>query len=342
MSTPISANALPDNLDAVLDLVGRLARRAAGGGYIYRGEPKAYPAVSSGLYRWYADIEAPAFDIEKVQAEILEQARGYTAETDEFAILSQLQHHGGATNLIDFTTDFLVALFFACNGEPSKSGRVVLLANTGGDYQVREPNEPSHRIIAQKSVFVRPNKGFVEPDGVVEIPRDLKQPILDYLREAHGIFTETVYNDLHGFIRHQGIHRSAYTEFFKGVTADDERNYSQAIEHYSRAIELNPQFFPAYNNRGAGYFRIGDYKSAIRDYNSALELSPGNPVIHYNIGEVKLHLGEWDNARDALITAKGGGGDIVALFRNDYESVADFEQHTGRTVPGDIAEMLGG
>lgn len=342
MSTPTAASTPPDELDAVLEIVGQLARRAAGGGYIYRGEPKAYPTVSSGLYRRYADIEAPAFDIEKVQAEILEQARGYTAETDEFAILSQLQHHGGATNLIDFTNDFLIALFFACNGEPEESGRVVLLANTGADYQVIEPNEPSHRIIAQKSVFVRPNKGFVEPDGVVEVPCDLKQPVLDYLREAHGIFTETVYNDLHGFIRHQGIHRSAYTEFFKGVTADDKRNYSQAIEHYSRAIELNPQFFPAYSNRGVDYFNIGDYESAIRDYNSALELSPGNPVIHYNLGEVKLHLGEWDSARDAFIIAQRMGVNIVAAFRNDYESVADFEQRSGLTVPAEIAEMLGG
>ena len=236
MSTPTAAGTLPDALDAVLEIVGALARRAAAGGYIYRGEPEAYPAVSSSLYRWYADIEAAAFDIEQVQAEILEQARGYTAETDDFEILSQLQHHGGATNLIDFTTDFLIALFFACKGAPGESGRVVLLANTGTDYQVRQSNEPSHRIIAQKSVFVRPNKGFVEPDAVVAIPRELKRSVLGYLREAHGIFTETVHNDLHGFIRHQSIHQSAYTEFFKGVTADGKGNYSRAIEHYNKAI----------------------------------------------------------------------------------------------------------
>lgn len=342
MSTPTAASTPPDELDAVLEIVGELARRSAGGGYIYRGEPKAYPTVSSGLYRWYADIEAPAFDIEKVQAEILEQAKGYTSENDEFAILSQLQHHGGATNLIDFTTDFLIALFFAGNGAPEESGRVILLASTGDDYQVKEPNEPSHRIIAQKSVFVRPNKGFVEPDDVVEIPRDLKQSVLDYLREAHGIFTETIYNDLHGFIRNQGIHQSAYTEFFKGVTAHIKEKYQKAINHYSKAIELEPQHFPAYSNRGEDYFNIGEYESAIQDYNSVLELIPGSPELYYKLGEAWLHLGEWGNARGAFITALSMGGDIVASFRNDYISVADFGRRSGRTVPSDIAEMLSG
>ena len=334
-----------EDLNAVLAKVGELARRAAGGGYIYRGEPKAYPAVSSSLYRRCEDIEADAFDIEVVQREILGQARGYTrftGETDGLEILSQIRHNGGDINLIDFTTDFLIALFFACDGKPGEPGRVILLSENGAGYQVMEPREPAHRVIAQKSVLVRPSKGFVEPNDIVSIPSDLKQPVLNYLRESHGIFTETIYNDLHGFIQHQGIHQSAYAEFYKGVTASGQGNYSQAIEHYNRAIELNPQLVSAYNNRGTAYCRIGDYENAILDYNRALELNPEFPMAHCNRGEVWLRLREWDNAREDLATAQNMGEDIVASFRNEYESVADFEQHNGITVPPDIAEMLGG
>ena len=370
-----------EDLNAVLTKVGELARRSAGGSYIYRGEPKAYPAVSSSLYRWYEDkdIEVDAFDIEVVQRGILGQARGYTrytGETDELEILSQIQHNGGDTNLIDFTTDFLIALFFACDGEPGEPGRVILLSENGADYQIVEPREPAHRVIAQKSVFVRPSKGFVEPNDIVGIPSDLKQSVLDYLRKAHGIFTETIYNDLHGFIRHQSIHQSAYVEFYKGVTAHRKESYLQAIEHYNRAIELNPQMISAYNNLGAAYHDTGDYESAILDYNRALGLNPEYPIayrnlglIHYdrgdhesaiqnynraialdpeypatycNRGEAWLHLGEWDNAREDLAIARNRGVDIVASFRDDYASVADFEQRNGITLPPDIAEMLGG
>ena len=366
------------NLNAVLAKVGELAHRAAGGSYIYRGEPKPYPRVSSGLYRLYEDIQASDFDIEFVQREILGQARGYTrytGETDDLEILSQIQHNGGETNLIDFTTDFLIALFFACDGEPGESGRIILLAERGEGYQVLEPSNPVHRVVAQKSVFVRPAQGFIEPDAVVSISSQLKSSILDYLREYHDIRTETIYNDLHGFIRHRGIHRSAYIEFYKGESESNQENYRQAIVHYNDALELNPQLVPAYTNRGVAYQNIGDYENAIRDYQATLELNPAHPgaynnlgvvnfirgdyenAIHnYNLalnlrlshmtynnrGEAWLHLGEWDSARADLIAARNMGGDIVASFRNDYASVADFEQCTGLTVPGDITELLGG
>ena len=101
-----------DKLDEVLKVVGLLARRSSGGDYIFRGEPECYERVSSSLYRHYQNIEAGSFDIEIVQREILIEAKKYVRETDEFEILTQLQHYGGKTNLIDFTTDSFTALFF--------------------------------------------------------------------------------------------------------------------------------------------------------------------------------------------------------------------------------------
>ena len=77
------------------------------------------------------------------------------------------------------------------------------------DYTVMAPRNPVNRIIAQESVFVRPLRGFVEPDDSVAIRHDLKQPILEYLKSSHGISTETIYNDLFGFIRVQHNHQSA-------------------------------------------------------------------------------------------------------------------------------------
>ncbi len=40
-------------------------------------------------------------------------------------MLVEMQHFGGKTNLIDFTTDYRVALFFACDGAHGECGRVV-------------------------------------------------------------------------------------------------------------------------------------------------------------------------------------------------------------------------
>ena len=80
----------------------------------------------------------------------------------------------------------------------------------------RKPQNLQHRIIAQKSVFIRPPAGFVKPNDVITIPAHLKQPILSYVQKHHGIFTDTIYNDLHGFIRNQDMHQIAGIEFYDG------------------------------------------------------------------------------------------------------------------------------
>ena len=84
----------------------------------------------------------------------------------------------GKTNLIDFTTDYLIALFMACDGSRGKDGRVILQEKEQINPYIQESYEPINRVIAQKSVFVRHPDGFIQPNGgdVINIPAGLKQP----------------------------------------------------------------------------------------------------------------------------------------------------------------------
>ena len=289
--TRISQNG---QLSRVLEKIQEIAEKSADGDYLYRGEPECYCKVSSSLYRKYSKIDAKHFDIEIVQKEILGEAKKFTHETDGFEILTQLQHYGYNTNLIDFTTDCHIALFFACYLNFDQDGRIVLIQKT--NPYIVEPQSPINRIIAQKSIFVRPPEGFIKPDHVINIPRDLKQSILDYLRKSHGISMEAIYNDLHGFIRYQNVHQSAYTEFFAGLTCQNEGDDSKAIGHYSRAIELNPRSVEAYNNRGSAYRSIGELNPAIADFSKAIELNPKYADAYYNRGIAYLKKGEIDRA----------------------------------------------
>ena len=135
------SNVSNDMPRTVQDVIRTIEAKSAGGGYIYRGERKRHTKVSSNLYREY-DIDEEHFDIEVVQAEMLNDAKKHIGDlpqdfyvdlvaslnaiqegTDEtilvasdFEILTEIQHYGGKTNLIDFTTDYLIALFFACDG----------------------------------------------------------------------------------------------------------------------------------------------------------------------------------------------------------------------------------
>ena len=436
-----------EHLDDVLQIISKLAQKAAVADYIYRGEPEQYEQISSSFYR-DLPVKLPAgFNVDNIQASALKDARHFTLESEDLAILTELQHYGGKTNLIDFTADYHIALFFACDGRHTQDGRVIFLERDGDmKSHVHVPRNPVNRVTAQKSVFVRPPSGYIEvdPDDIVIIPSSLKFPILEHLRKAHGIYDETVYNDLHGFIRyaetyqdvfrhlltaHMNLMNSDYRSAINSLTksldlkptslaysnrgeayinvgeyddaiADYDRviaidpndasaynnrgtakvhkgDYEGAISDCDRAITIDPNYAAAYNNRGTAkahkgdhdsaiddYDRaiaidpnnnaalydnrgvaklsIGDYDGAIDDCSRAIELEPGEALAYRNRGMIWLRLSEWDNAKADFTVAKNIDIDILASFRKEYESVADFEQRNGITLPPDIAEMLGG
>ena len=315
MNTPNRSDTQTD-LSRVLEKIAEIANSSATGDYIYRGEPKCYDEVSSNLYREYKDdIEADHFNIKVVQNEILKEAQEYTThKMDDLEILTELQHHGGKTNLIDFTTDYLVALFFACNKKPHKPGRVILVQRQSEAYEVVKSPKTIARAGVQKSIFVQAPNGVVTPDTVLCIPADLKGDILTYLRKHHDISTQTIYNDLQGFIENLSSHKSAYTEFYKGFTCQErgdsvqnqakkQKWYHDAIGHYTESIDLNPDHANTYNNRGNAYRSKGEFDRAIRDYNTAIDLSPQLPEAYNNRGIAYAAKSEFDTAIQDCNTA---------------------------------------
>ena len=319
----------PQNeLSRVLQKICEIAEKSVDGDYIFRGESRFYGKVVSSLYRQYEyDIEADDFDIEFVQRGILDEAKKYTEKTDELEILVELHYHGGITNLIEFTTDFHIALFFACDGAPSEDGRIILQKRDSVVGYLKQPHEPKQRIIAQKIVFIQPPKGFVSPDEVITIPADLKLPMLAHLRRSHGISTEIIHNDLHGFIRNWNMHKSAYTQFHRGKTcrkrADLVRDwdeklkwYERAIIHYTEALELKPDFPEGYNNRGSVYADAGDFDRAIRDHNTAIKLKPDYASAYNNRGIVYYRIGDFDKAIQDYCKAIELKSDFLEAYHN--------------------------
>ena len=209
-------------LNRILEITGKIAKISENGNYIFRGESQCHPKVSSTLYRALKKVELlNEHDIEAFQSQELEYAKAYryTQKTDNFEILTDIQHFSGKTNLLDFATDYRIALFFACNSFPFKDGRVILQDRNGAiKDRIVEPRDPDpkSRVNVQKSIFVQPPKGFIEPDLEIVIPKSLKQPMLKYLKEEFKISPETMYPDLHGFISSQEDRWNIYEEINKG------------------------------------------------------------------------------------------------------------------------------
>ena len=282
---------------SLLDIIKEIEAKSGDYDCIYRGEPECYEKVSSVLYREYAHIGTESLDLEAIQRKILNEAKKHSYAIDDSEILIEIQHYGGGTNLIDFTTDYLIALFFACDGAFGKDGRIILQKTEIIKDLIKHPRNPRHRVKAQKTVFVIPPSGFIEPhkDDIIIIPAALKQPLLQHLRKHHGISTETIYNDLYSFIKNQNIHRSAYVAFYSGFTLQntgnkseipDERQtaYEKAIAYYTEALKQKPDLLEAYVNRGVIYDTIDEVDKAIENYNITIQLDPNYTDAYYNRG----------------------------------------------------------
>ena len=197
-------------------------------------------------------------------------------ERDLNQILATLRHNGGAINVVDFTTDYNVALFFACDGPASdseKDGRIILLEKE--IFEVFEPRSPANRVIAQKSMFVvPPSRGLIDPsecEAIVRIPAHLKGTILAYLEASHHIRTETIYNDLLGFIQLQERYTSPVAQLVAASTSEDRGDLRKAVERYSKVIGVVPWDIVALYQRGQCYLELREYSKSIDDLTKVIK-----------------------------------------------------------------------
>ena len=75
-----------------------------------------------------------------------------------------------------------------------------------------------------------------------------------------------------------------------------EGDFREAIQYYSQAILINPEFDRAYCNRGEAYDATGDVKSAIQDYNTAIRINPAISDEYTNRGWTYFESGDTQSA----------------------------------------------
>ena len=84
------------------------------------------------------------------------------------------------------------------------------------------------------------------------------------------------------------------TEWFeKGYASSISRNYSDAIDAFSKAIELSPRMANSYLNRGTNYLLVGKHSQAIEDFDRVIEINPKYAAAYYNRGLSSTGLGNY-------------------------------------------------
>ncbi len=101
----------------------------------------------------------------------------------------------------------------------------------------------------------------IKPDSFCLIPREVNSIPPTVLNSANDYFLMADY------------------EYDKGKC-------EEAIRNYDKAIELNPYFAEAYNNRAYTHMRMGLYELAIPDLDKAIELRPDYTHSLMNRGDI--------------------------------------------------------
>ena len=343
----------------VRDIINPLIEKYQTGSYIFRGTTKKHKKVSSSLYRKYEskNIWTEHFNPSMAEKEIVAKARHlFAPQTTNIEILTNLRHYGGEVNLIDFSRDLHVALFFACNGDFGKDGEDGELIIINDDtikteikdidydhpqYRIIEPGhtaDSQRRILAQKSIFIYEPKGDLDKNKyeTYSIEKKHKQNILEYLKQFHHITANTIYDDTIGFIANEENYISATIAFYQGLAKQKEGKHKEAIKDYDQAIKLNPDLTEAYNNRGNAKSRLKQYPEAIKDYDQAIKLNPDLAEAYNNRGIAKSDLKQYQEAikdHDQAIKlnpeyaeAYNNRGNAKSGLEQYQEAIMDYDQ----------------
>ena len=320
------------------------AKKFTPGEYVFRGIRNGIYPIRASAYRRLKE-EKSFLKFLQINKDLIDETilRGYDEKNgrplSQLEILAELQHHGAATCLIDFTYSAQIALWFAC-GQDSKAsqgsenppnGKVFavynqlpdfkqvdskILENDIDDFLRDEENSPlyywqprqqNNRIIAQQSIFLFGHPEF-EPDAECIIEGSSKKKILTELKQVSGITEAMLFPDFETFASLRGVdepYTGRSTHEYRELAREQFNigEYDKAIDYYNRAIDQDQDYAEAYYERGQAKHRNEQYSLAVLDFDKFINLNPNYVEAYYYRAEAKFRIGNSDGAREDLETA---------------------------------------
>ena len=90
------------------------------------------------------------------------------------------------------------------------------------------------------------------------------------------------------------------SDFYQmGLESKDNKDWGDAVKHFTKAIELDPEHAGAYYNRGAAYYWLDMFDESISDCAKSIDLNPDNIEAYYSKGRVCEKAGRIQEAKEA-------------------------------------------
>lgn len=91
--------------------------------------------------------------------------------------------------------------------------------------------------------------------------------------------------------------RIANQYYQSGLRLTDEKKHNEAIDSYSKAVDLVSTFFEAIDNRAFCKMDMGLWDEAIEDFKLSLLINPNSLLAEFSIGECYFKMKEYQKAK---------------------------------------------
>jgi len=111
------------------------------------------------------------------------------------------------------------------------------------------------------------------------------------------------------------VSKKAMSEFEKGRKAQSKGEFAKAIEHFARAVAIDPEFYDARNDLGVNYIRLDQIPLAIEHLNKAVAIAPRSSVAYANLAVAFMMQNRFEGAeRAARQSVSADRGDARAAL----------------------------
>jgi tetratricopeptide (TPR) repeat protein len=95
------------------------------------------------------------------------------------------------------------------------------------------------------------------------------------------------------------VNETSIDWFIKGYTLYQEEKFSDSLDAYNKALELNPKDSEAWNNRGIDLGLLSKYDEALSSFEKAVSLNESYAEAWFNMGVIYDIKGDYPTAVQA-------------------------------------------
>ena len=120
----------------------------------------------------------------------------------------------------------------------------------------------------------------------------------------------------------QTFPQSAIILNIHGAVLIKQDRLQEALIEIDKAIQLQPDYAEAYNNRGNAQTAVGNLNAALKDFDKALMLKPDMPGFHANRGNTLQELGRLKDAIESFNNAIRLKPDYAEVYNHRGQALA--------------------